>query len=439
MTEKHTCDHHQSDSEQDQHALNQEDLGAAGNSLAEAFRISFVILKVIMIVVVIAFFASGFQTIGPEEQGIVLRFGKIKVVDSDGGVTLDSGLRWTFPYPIDELIKIPVAKQINLGINTFWYDLTAKQALGEGPKKRRAGPKLNPEREGYSLTSGESLSGLSSETQGSDYNIVHSRWQITYKVKDARLFYQNVYVRDPKPGDVYEKLMREDVKPLLQSCLEDAVVSALVHFNIDEAIESKAGIRGQVRNLVQAKLDAINSGIGVVSVQLSDITWPQQVDAAFNRSITASNEAKTKVSEAKTYAESLLNQTAGALARDLANALHDDSMTDQAKEALWAQLAGNAQVSLAQARAYRTEVVESAKARADYFERLLPEFRKRPELVVKNLYLDTIAEVMENVDEKFVLEEGTDKGKELRILLNRDPALKTRMAQKNNNPGSSSQ
>ena len=100
MTEKNTCDHQQSGSEQTQHSLNQEDLGAAGNSLAEAFRISFVILKVIMIVVVIAFFASGFQTIGPEEQGIVLRFGKIKVVDSDGGVTLDSGLRWTFPYPI---------------------------------------------------------------------------------------------------------------------------------------------------------------------------------------------------------------------------------------------------------------------------------------------------------------------------------------------------
>jgi hypothetical protein len=66
MTEKHTCDHQQPGPEQGQPLLHQEDLGAAGNSLAEAFRISFVILKVIMIVVVIAFFASGFQTIGPE-------------------------------------------------------------------------------------------------------------------------------------------------------------------------------------------------------------------------------------------------------------------------------------------------------------------------------------------------------------------------------------
>jgi len=432
MTEKQTCDHHHP--EQEEHPLNQEDLGAAGNSLADAFRISFAILKVIMVVVVIAFFASGFQTIGPEEQGLILRFGKIQVVDSDGGVTLDSGLRWTFPYPIDELVKIPVAKEIDLAINSFWYDLTAKQVLGEGPKKRRAGPKLNPEREGYCLTSGESLSQLSGESQGSDYNIVHSLWQITYRIKDIRLFYQNVYVRDPMPGEVYETLMKQDVKPLLQSCLEDAVVSALVHFNIDEATESREGIRGQVRNLVQAKLDAIDSGIDIASVKLNDITWPQQVDAAFNQSITASQEAKTKVSEAKTQAESLLNQTAGPVAKELAQALRDETASEQAQEALWAQLAGNAQVSLAQARAYRTAVVEAAMSRADYFQSMLPKFRENPELVVRNLYLDAISAVLEDMDEIFILEENKRKGKELRMLFNRDPALKTKPASQDSTP-----
>lgn len=427
MTEKNTRDHHHPGPEQET-PVSQEDLGAAGNSLADALRISFAILKVIMVVVVIAFFASGFQTIGPEEQGIKLRFGKIQVVDGDGGVALDSGLTWTFPYPIDELVKIPVAKEIDLAVNSFWWDLTAKQALGEGPKKRLAGPKLNPEREGYCLTSGESLPQTASGTQGSDYNIVHSLWQITYKVRDIKRFYQNVYVTDPKPGEVYLDLMKQDVKPLLQSCLEDAVVSALVHFSIDEAIESSGGIRSRVRNLVQAKLDAIDSGIGIVSVKLNSIAPPQQVAEAFNRFITASQEAKTKVSEARTEAESLLNQTAGPVAKELARALRDETVGEAAKEALWSQLAGNAQASIAQARAYRTAVVESAKSRADYFQSMLPKFRENPELVVKTLYLDAIAEVLENMDETFILEASVDKGKQLRILLNRNPALQTSKA-----------
>lgn len=97
-----------------------EDLGAAGKSLADALRVSFVILKIIMIVLVIAVVGSGFQTIGPDEQGIVLRFGKVQIVDSEGGVVLGPGLKWVFPFPIDELVKIPVERRVNLPINSFW-------------------------------------------------------------------------------------------------------------------------------------------------------------------------------------------------------------------------------------------------------------------------------------------------------------------------------
>jgi membrane protease subunit HflK len=88
-------------------------------------------------------------------------------------------------------------------------------------------------------------------------------------------------------------------------------------------------------------------------------------------------------------------------------------------------LAGTAEEKIAQARAYRTKVVETAKADADYLRQLLPEYRKRPELVIQKIYQDAIEYVLNNADEKFVIQptEGTG-GKELRVIINKDPSLK---------------
>ena len=74
-----------------------DELGAAEKSLSEALRISFVILKVIMLVLVIFFLISGFRTVGSDELALVLRFGKIRGVGENR--ILKPGLHWVFPYP----------------------------------------------------------------------------------------------------------------------------------------------------------------------------------------------------------------------------------------------------------------------------------------------------------------------------------------------------
>ena len=100
---------------------------AAGKSLSEALEVSFTILKVIMIILVIAFLASGFKTVGGDEKALVLRFGKIRGIGDKR--VLGPGLHWILPYPIDEIVKIPVERKDNLEINTFWYYLTPNEKL----------------------------------------------------------------------------------------------------------------------------------------------------------------------------------------------------------------------------------------------------------------------------------------------------------------------
>jgi membrane protease subunit HflK len=400
------------------------ELDAAGKSLSEALRISFIILKVIMIVLVIAFLASGIKTVDSNEQALVLRFGKIR---GEGEKRLlGPGLHWILPYPIDEIVKIPVQTQVNLPIDSFWYFQTKEEILSGQTRPVRPDQALNPLRDGYCITRGESQDEAIEGLAGSDYNIVHSKWQLTYQIDDPERFFINTYTEDFKPGDVYFNVITKSIEPLLKNVFENAVVTALVDYTIDEAISSQDRIPKHVKRLVQEKLDKIESGIRVVSVQLTNSDCPRQVKHEFEASTRASQQSEKEITKARTYAANTLNEAAGPVAEKLFASLHDESMDEQTRELLWSQLAGTAREKIAAARTYRTEVVERARANADYLESILPEYRQRPKLVLQKIYLDALEQILgNNPDEKFVVQTSDrTKGTEIRVLLNRDPTIK---------------
>jgi membrane protease subunit HflK len=409
---------------------------AAGKALSEALRISFFVLKIIMVVLVVVFLASGFRMVESDEQALVLRFGKIRGIGEDR--TLKPGLvgplpwlHWVFPYPIDNIVKIPTAKKQNLPINSFWYYQKPSELLPPDATNKVIPPEtLNPIIEGYCITRSEEQKRIAGFS-GSDYHIVHCKWQLTYQIDDPERFFKNTYTDDVKPGQSYADVIAKSVKPLLEYLFEDAVVKAMVNYTIDEAISSQDRIPKHVKKLLQEKLDLIESGISVVSVQLTDITWPRQVDYAFLASIRASQESQKTISEAKGYAENTLNETAGPVAAQLFEAIKNENATEEEKELLWSQLAGQAQEKIAAARAYRTKVVENAKANAEYLQKLLPEYHKRPELVIQKIYQDAIEHVLNNVDEKIVIQPSAGaKEREIRVLINRDQTLKPKSEEK---------
>ena len=401
-----------------------DELDVAGKSLFEALRISFIVLKIIMIVLVAAFLASGFETIDSDEQALVLRFGKIRGAAEER--LLGPGLHWIFPYPIDEIVKIPVAKKVNLAVNSFWYFQTKEEKLAGGKGRIRPQDPLKPTDDGYCLTRSEKQNEAIVGSDGSDYNIIHSRWQLTYQIAKPELFFKNVYVYvgDVKPGEIYFDVIRNTIEPLLQKLFEDAVVTAMVNYTVDDVMfDQIAALTGHVKRLLQKNLETIESGIEVVDVQLTDKTWSRQVDEAFQAAHKASQESQRAISEARTYAESTLNEAAGPVAEQLFAALHGETVSEQEEELLWSQLAGAAQGKIAEARAYRTKVVEIAKANADYLQRLLPEYRKRPKLVLQEIYQDAMEYVLNNTDEKIIIQQGAEDT-EVRIIINRDRTLK---------------
>lgn len=398
------------------------ELDAAGKSLSEALGISFVILKVIMAVLILAFLASGFKTVGSDEQALVLRFGKIRGVGEGRVLKPRTWPYWIIPYPVERMVKIPVEKKVDLPIRSFWYYQSKEEMLSEANiKKIRVLPELDPVKDGYCITRSEKSDETISGSSGSDYNIVHCKWQLTYQIDDPARFFKNIYVDEVKPGDIYLDVVIESITPLLQNVFEDAIVTATVNYTIDDIMyQQVARLTEHIKKLVQEKLDTIESGLKVVQVQLTEKTWPLQVDAEFQALATASQDRQTSINAARGYAESTLNEAAGPVAEKLFAAIKGDTVSEEEKELLWSQLAGTAQEEISEARSYQAKVVASARANAEYLMELLPEYRKHPELVIQKIYQDAIERIFNNVDEKFII----PKGAEWRILINRDPLLK---------------
>ena len=111
---------------------------AASQALAEALRSSFFIVKIIMVGLVLVFLGSGFFTVGPQEQAVVLRLGK--PVGQGAQALLGPGPHWAWPAPIDEVIKLHTTSLTNADSTVGWYQTAEERARGAAePPAERAG------------------------------------------------------------------------------------------------------------------------------------------------------------------------------------------------------------------------------------------------------------------------------------------------------------
>ena len=85
---------------------------AAGQSLANALRVSFKLLSVLMVIVLFFYLLTGVKSIEPYQVGIKTRFGRIIGI-------AEEGLAYTWPFPIGRIEIIDVKEQ-RLTIDVFW-------------------------------------------------------------------------------------------------------------------------------------------------------------------------------------------------------------------------------------------------------------------------------------------------------------------------------
>lgn len=404
-------------------------------ALAEALRVGFLVLKLVIVGVVVAFLLSGAFRLEENEVGIVLRFGQpVRVVDT-------AGWKWKWPEPVEEVVRVPKAQvQQELEINSFWYYQSAREKAGL-EMTSMINQTLRLAVEGYSLTAsagGMRVAGqvvgepgqaggapgeqvdLRPETPGADYNLVHTRWRLRYVIRDPERFVEKLWAGE---GDYSELKSRWDVMTLLQSVVADAVIVVSARRDIDWIVwERPLEFKNEVRRRVAARLETLDVGIELApdGLELVEKIPPRQVKAAFDAASSAGIEAQRLVNEATAQASEIV-ATAQADADNL----------------------------VAQAQGYRKKVVSAAEADASYLREVVGEVRKAtvqrvPDegeqvearrraafdellgLTVDQLYQEALREVVSNADEVFVLSAPEGATVQWRPLLNRDTTLKPR-------------
>ncbi len=242
----------------------------ASESLSDALRLSFNIIKVLVGIVAVLFLTSGVFVVEQHEAGVILRFGK--PVDR----VLEPGLHWAWPFLIDEHIKIPVGR-----VHTIETGFMPMPAARE-----RLPEKLRPGADWYLLTG--------------DANIIHSRWLVRYRITDP-LSYMTSAVNPEK---------------VLKGAVENAVIRSAGGFDVDQALRTNVdGLRRRVQSQVADELNILKIGIFVEGMDIESILPPPQVRDAFISVILAEQERSERISEARAYYNRLLSGVHGEAAR----------------------------------------------------------------------------------------------------------------------------
>ncbi|RED12313.1 FtsH protease activity modulator HflK [Pontivivens insulae] len=198
-----------------------------------------------------------------------------------------------------------------------------------------------------------------------DENIVDIDFQVVWNIANPADYLFNLASPEETISAVAESAMREvisrsELAPIL---------------NRDRAI-----ISAEVQDLIQATLDSYDSGVNIVRLNFDRADPPNEVIDAFRDVQAAEQERATEQNRGDLYANRTL-----AAARGEAAQLQE------------------------QAEAYRSRVVNEALGEASRFLAVLEEYRGAEEVTRRRLYIETIEQVLSDVD-MIILDQNMGEG-----------------------------
>jgi len=286
-----------------------------------------------ILALLVVYLGSGITAVKADEVALVLRFGGL-VGDTPGAAIQKPGLLWALPRPIDEVVRVKVQKVHEVEIDALWRFDDLGVSVAVDPE---GGAVIDPEIEGYALTG--------------DRNIVQLAMLVRYQVLDPIAY----------------ALAVEDPHTLLVDVVQAEMVRAAGEGSVEDILsDQRTALVARARQRSQAALDALDSGLDLIAIELLELSPPVAVIPEFVDVYTAFIEAGRTYVEAQRYREMELPKAqadAGALVSD--------------------------------ARIYATTLTARARGEAGAFERLLIEYRKSPVVVRDRLYLEGVEDVFD--------------------------------------------
>ncbi|MEM7627369.1 MAG: SPFH domain-containing protein [Planctomycetota bacterium] len=408
----------------------------AQQSLSDALRVSFGLLRAVMIILVVAYLFSGIYQVGEQEEAVVTRFGKI-VTDSEGIDRKAQGLHFGWPFPIDNVVTVPVNERPIDISRTFVYE-------GEG------GPRpLNPEQDGSLITG--------------DANIVHARFTATYQISDSPAFIRNF--GDPD-GVTTETLMidtpegRQSIEvartglQIAEALVTNMVESGIVHAVAGETADEVIGGRfsaDRAKAVAQRRLDDLDVGITLTNIAMRLPEMPPSVKDAYELVSQSEATRSTLINQAESERTRLLGEAAGKAALpvggqdgplvallkeyELATSLNDsgrlaeldarlsEAFTNLAVEADGEtyDIGGETATIINNAQIEKSQITQRIKTEAETVLELKEAFEKDPELFKERRWQYVVREIFN--DDSGIELFYAPSGQRLLLEMNRDPQI----------------
>lgn len=284
------------------------------------------IVKGLILLIIVLYLATGIYIVQPDEQGVIRRFGKFTRLDSPG-------LHYHLPYPIESALSPSVTevKRIEFGYRTV--------------------------RGGYTDVPEEAL------MLTGDENIVSADSIVQYKIKNAAEYLFNII--EPE----------QTVRNAAEAALRQVIGSR----KIDDALtEGKYEIQEETKLLIQELLDAYQSGIVVIAVQLQDVNPPEEVSAAF-KDVASAKEDKSKfINEAEGYRNDIIPNARGEAA-----------------------------TIIKEAEGYKIERIRRAEGDVAKFNQVLAEYQNGKDVTKNRLYIETMELILPRM-KKFIMENDNE-------------------------------
>ena len=336
---------------------------ARGPGMGPAIKMKWVLMALGGILVIYVLSASVY-TVPTDSAGVVQRFGKYHR-------TAVPGIHLKLPFGMETAMIVPVQKvqKEEFGFRTLQAGVDSEYLnvddLNSGRVNQRTlrdlfrnsgerGPvdRKVLQREYVMLTG--------------DLNIIDVQWIVQYKVKDAKKFLFNVRYPVYTIRDASQGVMRQLIG---NGSVDEALTIGRIHNE------------NMARDLLQDRLDEYDSGIQVVTVKMQSSNPPQRVRPAFNEVNKALQQKEQRINEArKAYNEAI-------------------PMAE-----------GNAKKMIESAHGYAAERVNRAEGDVAKFDKVLAEYLKAPEITKRRMYLETMARVLPQIQDKWIIEQGGADG-----------------------------
>ncbi|WP_461209270.1 FtsH protease activity modulator HflK [Desulfocurvus sp. DL9XJH121] len=234
----------------------------------EKFRnVGFPAWRLVLLIIVLLWLGSGIYIVGPDEVGVVRRFGAFQAQTGPGP-------HYHWPMPLETVVKPKVTKvhRVEVGFKSVGRAEFSQQA------------RLVPQ-ESLMLTG--------------DENIVDVQFIVQYKIKDPVLFLFNLKEQHSTVKSVAEAAMRE-----------------VVGYNMIDSVltTGKLTIQNECRHQMQDILDKYGSGIDILAVQLQDVHPPKEVVDAFKDVASAREDRSRFINEADAFRNDLMPKARGEAA-----------------------------------------------------------------------------------------------------------------------------